>query len=112
MAKNRKIRKVLKSKPTIEGAGVHLRRVFGNSEVPLFDPFLLLDDFRNADPYQYIRRVSLASPSRNRDDHLCPGGQTWNTATAWGTRASSIGRRAVDDRRQRHHSPGNAPGRQ
>jgi quercetin 2,3-dioxygenase len=55
MAENRKIRKVFKSKPTLEGAGVHLRRVFGNSEVPLFDPFLLLDDFRNTDPYQYIK---------------------------------------------------------
>jgi redox-sensitive bicupin YhaK (pirin superfamily) len=55
MAENRKIRKVFKSKPTIEGAGVHLRRVFGNSEVPLFDPFLLLDDFRNADPHHYIK---------------------------------------------------------
>ncbi len=55
MTENRKIRKVFKSKPTLEGAGVHLRRVFGNSEVPLFDPFLLLDDFRNTDPRQYIR---------------------------------------------------------
>jgi redox-sensitive bicupin YhaK (pirin superfamily) len=55
MSENRKIRKVFKSRPTIEGAGVHLRRVFGNSEVPLFDPFLLLDDFRNHDPYQYIK---------------------------------------------------------
>jgi redox-sensitive bicupin YhaK (pirin superfamily) len=55
MAENRKIRKVFKSRPTLEGAGVHLRRVFGNAEVPLFDPFLLLDDFRNTDPYQYIK---------------------------------------------------------
>src|SRR5512141_3294472 len=55
MSANRKIRKVFKSRPTIEGAGVHLRRVFGNAEVPLFDPFLLLDDSRNTDPYQYIR---------------------------------------------------------
>ena len=52
---NRKIRKVFKSKPTLEGAGVHLKRVFGNSEAPLFDPFLMLDDFRNTDPYQYIK---------------------------------------------------------
>ncbi len=55
MTGNRKIRKVFKSKATLEGAGVHLRRVFGNSEVPLFDPFLLLDDFRNTDPRQYIK---------------------------------------------------------
>jgi quercetin 2,3-dioxygenase len=55
MAKTRKIQKVIKSKPTLEGAGVHLKRVFGNSEVPMFDPFLLLDDFRNTDPYLYIK---------------------------------------------------------
>ena len=55
MAKDRKIRKVLKSKPTLEGAGVHLKRAFGFSEVPLFDPFLLLDDFRANDPGRYIK---------------------------------------------------------
>ncbi len=55
MALIRKIRKVFKSKPTLEGAGVHLRRVFGNAEVPLFDPFLLLDDFRNTDPRHYLK---------------------------------------------------------
>ena len=51
----RKIRKVIKSKPTIEGAGVHLKRVFGFSEVPLFDPFLLLDDFRSDNPDHYVK---------------------------------------------------------
>ncbi len=55
MAKIRKIGKVIKSKPTLEGAGVHLKRVFGNSEVPLFDPFLLLDDFRSDNPEHYIK---------------------------------------------------------
>ena len=54
MAENRKIRKVIRSKPTLEGAGVHLRRAFGFSEVPQFDPFLLLDDFRGDDPHLYI----------------------------------------------------------
>lgn len=49
----RKIKKIIKSKPTIEGAGVHLRRVFGNTEVPLFDPFLMLDDFRSDNPDHY-----------------------------------------------------------
>ncbi len=55
MAQMRKIRKVLKSKPTIEGAGVHLHRVFGFSHVPMFDPFLLLDDFRSDYPENYIK---------------------------------------------------------
>jgi len=51
----RKIRRVLKSKPAIEGAGVHLRRVFGFNEVPLLDPFLLLDDFRSDIPEHYLK---------------------------------------------------------
>ena len=55
MAAKRKIRKVMRSKPTIEGAGVHLRRAFGASEVPEFDPFLLLDDFRSDDPRHYLK---------------------------------------------------------
>ena len=55
MPTTRKIRKVIKSKPTLEGAGVHLRRVFGNSEVPLFDPFLLLDDFRSDEPRHFLK---------------------------------------------------------
>lgn len=49
----RKIKGVLSSKPTIEGAGVHLKRVFGYPEVPRFDPFLLLDDFHSSDPAKY-----------------------------------------------------------
>ena len=49
----RKINKVWMSKSTIEGAGVHLKRAFGNNEVPLFDPFLMLDDFRSNNPDHY-----------------------------------------------------------
>jgi quercetin 2,3-dioxygenase len=55
MVQKRKIRKVFKSRATLEGAGVHLQRVFANGEVPLFDPFLLLDDFSNAKRSQYIK---------------------------------------------------------
>lgn len=51
----RKINKVWKSMPTIEGAGVHLKRAFGNQHVPLFDPFLLLDDFRSGNPAHYLK---------------------------------------------------------
>jgi redox-sensitive bicupin YhaK (pirin superfamily) len=49
----RRIVKAVKSKPTVEGAGVHLRRAFGFGEAPTFDPFLLLDDFRSEDPAEY-----------------------------------------------------------
>jgi len=53
MSATKKIKMVSKSKPTIEGAGVHLRRAFGYYQVPQFDPFLLLDDFRSDDPAKY-----------------------------------------------------------
>ena len=49
----RKIHKVFKSKPTLEGAGVHLKRAFGFGETSLFDPFLLLDDFRSDNPEHF-----------------------------------------------------------
>ncbi len=51
---NRKVDRILASKPTIEGAGVHLKRAFGYSEAPQLDPFLLLDDFRSDNPDDYI----------------------------------------------------------
>jgi len=54
MSTVRKINKVWKSKPTVEGAGVHLKRAFGYSQVPQFDPFLLLDDFHSDNPADYL----------------------------------------------------------
>ncbi len=50
-----KIQIILRSKSVREGAGVHLQRVFGFDEKPLFDPFLLLDDFRSDDPEKYLK---------------------------------------------------------
>ena len=50
----RKVVKVLTGEPVIEGAGVHLRRVFGFQETGLFDPFLLLDDFRSDSPEEFL----------------------------------------------------------
>ena len=44
---------VWESKPTLEGAGVHLRRAFGFQEVPRLDPFLLLDAFKSENPEDY-----------------------------------------------------------
>ena len=50
----RPVSRVIKSKPTTEGAGVHLRRAFGFGNTTDFDPFLLLDDFRNDVPEDYL----------------------------------------------------------
>jgi redox-sensitive bicupin YhaK (pirin superfamily) len=49
----RPVKRLIKSKPTREGAGVHLRRAFGFDNTSDFDPFLLLDDFRNDIPEDY-----------------------------------------------------------
>jgi redox-sensitive bicupin YhaK (pirin superfamily) len=54
MSQSRRIAKVWKSQPTIEGAGVHLRRAFGHREVPQLDPFLMLDDFHSDDSEKYL----------------------------------------------------------
>jgi len=45
----------LTRQPTMEGAGVHLNRVFGYSQSPRFDPFLMLDDFRSNTPAHYLK---------------------------------------------------------
>jgi quercetin 2,3-dioxygenase len=50
----RPVKSIVSSKPTLEGAGVHLRRAFGFGDTTEFDPFLLLDDFRNDRPDQYL----------------------------------------------------------
>ena len=49
----RPVKRVVEAHPTIEGAGVHLRRAFGFGATADFDPFLLLDDFRNERPEDY-----------------------------------------------------------
>jgi len=49
----RPIKQLIKAKPTMEGAGVSLNRAFGFGRTSEFDPFLLLDDFRNDDPEMY-----------------------------------------------------------
>lgn len=43
------------ARPTMEGAGVHLHRVFGFGDPSLTDPFLMMDDFRNDEPQKYLR---------------------------------------------------------
>jgi redox-sensitive bicupin YhaK (pirin superfamily) len=56
MAKHvaRGVEQVFLSRATLEGAGVKLLRAFGYSEVPRFDPFLMLDDFGSDDPEDYL----------------------------------------------------------
>ncbi len=50
----RPVKEVIQTKPTLEGAGVKLQRAFGFGKTKEFDPFLLLDDFRNDNPADYL----------------------------------------------------------
>ncbi len=50
----RPVKQVFATKPTLEGAGVRLQRAFGFGKTHQFDPFLLLDDFRNDNPEDYL----------------------------------------------------------
>jgi len=54
MSQTRKVAGIYKGRPTLEGAGVRLKRVFGYHEAPNFDPFLMLDDFRSDNPEDYL----------------------------------------------------------
>lgn len=51
----RTVETLIAGEPVTEGAGVRLRRVFGHHEAPMFDPFLLLDDFRSDTPEDYLK---------------------------------------------------------
>lgn len=54
MAQMRDIARIFTAYETLEGAGVRLHRPIGFDEVPLFDPFLLFDDFRAKRPEDYL----------------------------------------------------------
>jgi redox-sensitive bicupin YhaK (pirin superfamily) len=49
----REVSRVVPSTPTVEGAGVRLRRAIGGPSLALLDPFLLLDEFRSDNPDDY-----------------------------------------------------------
>ena len=107
----RPVKRIVASKPTIEGAGVKLRRAFGFGDTGEFDPFLLFDDFRNDRPDDYLRRLPVASAPRHRDHHLRARRHGRARRQPRQPRHARRRRRAVDDGRQRHHPPGDAEGR-
>ncbi len=94
----RSIRRLAKAQPTLEGAGVRLARAFGFEDPTEFDPFLLLDDFRNDRPEDYLagfpwhphRGIETITyvlsgtvehgDSLGNHDHIGPGDIQWMTA--------------------------------
>ena len=84
----RPVKRLIRSKPTVEGAGVRLRRAFGFGNTVDTDPFLLLDDFRNDVPADYLA-VFPWHPHRGIETitYVLPGPS--NTGTAWATAGPS-----------------------
>ena len=103
----RPIRSLVKATPTIEGAGVKLRRAFGFGNTGDFDPFLLLDDFRNERPEDYLAGFPW-HPHRGIETITYVLAGTVDHGDSMGNRHYRCRRRAVDDRGPRHHPPGDA----
>ena len=107
----RPVKRILESQPTTEGAGVKLRRAFGFGDTSEFDPFLLFDDFRNDNPEDFLAGFPW-HPHRGIETItyvLCGHRHARRQSRQPGR--SRRRRRAVDDRRPRHPSPGDAEGR-
>ncbi len=94
----REVVRVVRGRPTSDGAGVKLRRVIGQPELAELDPFLMLDEFGTDSPDDYIAgfpdhphrgfetvTYMLDGRMRHRDNHgheglLGPGSVQWMTA--------------------------------
>jgi redox-sensitive bicupin YhaK (pirin superfamily) len=97
-AQARSVRRIVRGMPTSDGAGVKLRRVIGQPQLPDLDPFLMLDEFGTDKPEDYIAgfpehphrgfetvTYMLDGRMRHRDNHgnegvLVPGSVQWMTA--------------------------------
>ncbi len=110
MGSVRRISKVWKSKPTVEGAGVHLKRAFGHDEVPLFDPFLLLDDFHSDRPQDYLKGFPWHPHRGIETITYVLAGRVEHGDSMGNEGVIEPGRRPVDDGRRRHRPPGDAEG--
>ena len=107
----RPIKRVIHTTSTLEGAGVRLQRAFGFGETDDFDPFLLLDDFRNDNPRDYLAGFPW-HPHRGIETITYVLAGSVEHGDSLGNRGQPRRRRrAMDDRGPRHPPPGDAEGR-
>ena len=94
----RAVVRVVRGRPTSDGAGVRLTRVIGQGDLDMLDPFLMLDEFRSDSSSDYIGgfpehphrgfetvTYMLAGRMRHGDNQgnsglLTPGSVQWMTA--------------------------------
>jgi len=99
----RAVASIVEAQPSVDGAGVRLRRALGSRALPMLDPFLLLDEIHSDRPEDYARgfpthphrgfetvTYMLRGAMEHRDSlghagHLGPGSAQWMTADGiWG----------------------------
>ncbi len=98
----RQIKKTIKGRPTVDGAGVQLVRVLGRGDVQDIDPFLMLDAFDSTNPEDYVRGFPM-HPHRgietitylihgqvDHEDSLGNAGSIGNGESQWMTAGSGI----------------------
>ena len=107
----RPVKRIVQSKPTIEGAGVKLRRAFGFGDTTETRSVPAARRFPQRSARGLSRRLPVASSPRHRDHHLCAGRHGGARRQPGQSRHARRRRRAMDDRRPRHHAPGDAAGR-
>ena len=106
----RPVARLIKAKPTIEGAGVHLRRAFGFGNTSEFDPFLLLDDFRSDVPEDYLAGFPWHPHRGIETVTYVLAGEVAHGDSMGNKGVIGRGGRAVDDGRAGDHSSGDAQG--
>jgi len=104
----RPVKRVSQSVPTMEGAGVKLRRAFGFGDTSDFDPFLMMDDFRGDRPEDYLAGFPW-HPHRGIETITYVLAGEVDHGDSLGNRGKlGSGDVPMDDRRQWHPAPGNA----
>ena len=98
----REILSITRGRPTSDGAGVTLTRVFGGAAAERFDPFLMLDAFGSNNPDEYIagfpphphrgfETITYMLQGRMRhEDHLGNVGLLESGGVQWMTAARGI----------------------
>ncbi len=100
----RPVVKVNRSKPLLEGAGVKVQRAFGFRDVERLDPFLMLDDFHSEDPKDYMAGFPLHPHRGIETVTYMIKGEVEHRDNIGNQGVIGLGRRAVDDRRERDHA--------
>lgn len=110
MISNQSFEQVITGRQTIDGAGVHLYRVFGHDLIERLDPFLLLDDIHSSNPDDYIAGFPehphrgmetvtyMISGSITHRDSLGNKGTIWSGDVQWMTAGSGIIHREMPQR--------------